>query len=540
MQGTRSQSVVPGRKTWNANPATMVLQRKCACGGECDNCKAKRLSLDRHATGSRQPATVPPTVRETVGAAARPLDPAIRTFMEPRFGYDFSAVRLHTDDRAARSARDVNALAYTTGNHIAFAKGSYAPESGAGRQLLAHELAHVVQQRQQPQPQSDSISQPGDRDELAADRAAAGVMAGRGPLQSVASGRSIVQRQAAGLGTSPKPDVPSQGQVALESFLNRMWDAQSKQEKPFRITPKVREGLGYLFAFVPSLPVTEYPSTKEVMDKLRSRVPSDIDPNVMRVLDHLPSEEKPLSGATKASSDPAKPSFGPAGEPPGAGPAKMPEAPKGYDEAAAKAAEAAFEEFRKTKVGQELEKFGKDYILSKEGIPFDILVAGGVLTFVAANDPKLPSIPTIPVGQGIKIKIDYSGRLSDLPPLLRELVKGQSAPPQAGKSETKIGVSVTVTFEALGEFAKAAGHFFVRAAKWFADGVVKIGTVVGRAASRFKREVLATLGGAALGAGIGALAGGGVGALIGAGIGAAVGLGGALLSHLFDKKKSKS
>lgn len=66
--------------------------------------------------------------------------------MESRFGYDFSRVKVHTDDRAAESAKSVNALAYTLGNNVVFAKGQYDPRTNRGQRLLAHELAHVVQQ----------------------------------------------------------------------------------------------------------------------------------------------------------------------------------------------------------------------------------------------------------------------------------------------------------------------------------------------------------------------------------------------------------
>jgi hypothetical protein len=70
--------------------------------------------------------------------------------MEPRFGHDFSRVRVHTDARAARSARAVSALAYTVGQDVVFAAGKYAPASTVGRELLAHELTHVVQQSSGP------------------------------------------------------------------------------------------------------------------------------------------------------------------------------------------------------------------------------------------------------------------------------------------------------------------------------------------------------------------------------------------------------
>jgi len=76
----------------------------------------------------------------------RALDRATRTFFEPRFGHDFSDVRVHIDGSAARSARAVNAMAYTAGRDIVFGSGAYSPGTDLGRRLLAHELTHVVQQ----------------------------------------------------------------------------------------------------------------------------------------------------------------------------------------------------------------------------------------------------------------------------------------------------------------------------------------------------------------------------------------------------------
>ncbi|MCK4858061.1 MAG: DUF4157 domain-containing protein [candidate division Zixibacteria bacterium] len=76
----------------------------------------------------------------------QPLPETVRTFFEPRFGYDFSQVRMHTDTGAAKSARVLNARAYAVGRDIMFGSGQYAPETSGGRRLLAHELTHVVQQ----------------------------------------------------------------------------------------------------------------------------------------------------------------------------------------------------------------------------------------------------------------------------------------------------------------------------------------------------------------------------------------------------------
>ncbi len=72
--------------------------------------------------------------------------------MEPRFGFDFSHVRVHADDKAAESSRMLGARAYTVGHDVVFADGQYAPDTPAGKRLLAHELAHVVQQMHQPAP----------------------------------------------------------------------------------------------------------------------------------------------------------------------------------------------------------------------------------------------------------------------------------------------------------------------------------------------------------------------------------------------------
>ncbi len=89
---------------------------------------------------------VPPIVQEVLHTPGQPLDEGLRAQVEPRFGYDFSRVRIHTDSRAAESAEAANAMAYTVGDHIVFGAGQYGPQSSAGRSLMVHELTHVVQQ----------------------------------------------------------------------------------------------------------------------------------------------------------------------------------------------------------------------------------------------------------------------------------------------------------------------------------------------------------------------------------------------------------
>jgi hypothetical protein len=88
----------------------------------------------------------PPIVHEVLRSPGQPLDAATKAFFAPRFGHDFSHVRVHTDAAAAHSARAVDASAYTVGRDIVFASGKYEPGTDSGRRLLAHELTHVAQQ----------------------------------------------------------------------------------------------------------------------------------------------------------------------------------------------------------------------------------------------------------------------------------------------------------------------------------------------------------------------------------------------------------
>jgi Domain of unknown function (DUF4157) len=108
---------------------------------------------------------VPADVNRAASSQGRPVDPAAREFMESRLGHDFSTVRVHTDASAVESARALRARAYTVGSRVFFNAGEYSPSTEAGRRLLAHELAHVLQQRStgsrvQRQPQGGDTAGP--------------------------------------------------------------------------------------------------------------------------------------------------------------------------------------------------------------------------------------------------------------------------------------------------------------------------------------------------------------------------------------------
>jgi hypothetical protein len=172
----------------SALTARLMLQRKpgCACGGGCPRCKNKlpiqpKLTVSEPGDTYEQEAdpvadqvlatpvhpgvsgaspciqrfsghsngqvdAAPSSVDQVLASPGRPLDPTLRQDMEQRFGHDFSRVRVHSGAADERSARDVSAHAYTVGHDIVFGAGQFAPRTPDGRRLIAHELAHVVQQ----------------------------------------------------------------------------------------------------------------------------------------------------------------------------------------------------------------------------------------------------------------------------------------------------------------------------------------------------------------------------------------------------------
>src|SRR5690348_6780024 len=101
--------------------------------------------LIQRAAVNPPPGTASAAAQISPPGTGQPLDPAIRATMEPRFGQDFSGVRIHTDSQAAQSAQALGARAYTVGQDVVFGTGQFAPSSPAGQALLAHELTHVAQ-----------------------------------------------------------------------------------------------------------------------------------------------------------------------------------------------------------------------------------------------------------------------------------------------------------------------------------------------------------------------------------------------------------
>ena len=152
--------------------AAQVATGRCACGGvappggECAACRARRLGVQRSARGPAA-ATAPPVVERAVQEPGRALEPPTRSLMEAQLGHHLDGVRVHDGGLAPAAAHALSADAFTVGSDVVFAEGRYRPGTSAGRELLAHELVHVVQQSLAGRRHVARQARPGAKDEIA-------------------------------------------------------------------------------------------------------------------------------------------------------------------------------------------------------------------------------------------------------------------------------------------------------------------------------------------------------------------------------------
>lgn len=123
----------------------------CGCGGGCPECRNVQAAHEHLETKHVQATAAgeiaaSPVAHEVLRSSGQPLDSSARKFFEPRFGQDFSRVRVHSGPVAERMAESLRARAFTLGSDMVFGRGEYAPATNEGRSLLAHELAHTRQQ----------------------------------------------------------------------------------------------------------------------------------------------------------------------------------------------------------------------------------------------------------------------------------------------------------------------------------------------------------------------------------------------------------
>jgi hypothetical protein len=224
------ESAITNESTQTVQGAPIgLLQRKCDCGnhtmgGSCDDCAKKKGWLQRKSSSGLEASAAPSIVHEVLRSTGQPLDTGTRSFMEPRFGRDFSHVRVHTDEKATHSARAVDSLAYTVGRDIVFGTGQYQPATSEGRRLVSHELAHVVQQGRTGatgvSPMKLEIGSPRDAAEREADRVASRVTDGQSVHADQQAGASL---QAAPVGVIQRtPAAPTYGGLTGTRDLSKL------------------------------------------------------------------------------------------------------------------------------------------------------------------------------------------------------------------------------------------------------------------------------------------------------------------------------
>lgn len=123
-----------------------------------DSWPSKPVPFQPYSASCEYPNEVPSIVHNVLRSPGKPLDSNTLTLMKSRFNHDFSHVRVHTDDRAAASARTVNALAYTVGRKVVLGTGNGPLRTIGGQRLLAHELTHVLQQRRFGDVEPESVN----------------------------------------------------------------------------------------------------------------------------------------------------------------------------------------------------------------------------------------------------------------------------------------------------------------------------------------------------------------------------------------------
>jgi Domain of unknown function (DUF4157) len=226
----------------SASVQAMLEVQRLAGNAGVNQLLAREEDRDASKSSPRSP------VLDVVGqGGGQPLDAGTLGEMQGRLGADFSDVRLHTDAKATSSAKAVQANAYTVGNDVVVRNDRYSPTSDQGKQTLAHELTHVVQQRSGPVAGTStgdgiSVSSPDDKDERAAESKAAHAMAGPAPspsagASSAAGGTSAqlhgdedVQRLIAQREAAPEDDEEAQMQREAAPGEEEEKEAQTQRE----------------------------------------------------------------------------------------------------------------------------------------------------------------------------------------------------------------------------------------------------------------------------------------------------------------------
>jgi Domain of unknown function (DUF4157) len=212
--------------------ASGTIQRHCSCGGTCDKCKQdeERRTIQRKSEGEG-----PAEFQGVPNTQGKPLATESQSRLQTHFGADLSDVRVHTSSEASASAASLDALAYTSGRDIYFARGMYAPSTSSGDRLLAHEVAHVVQQSSGKEPLiamksagGVKIGAPDDGLEIQADQSAEEYIRGGASAREEEHQKLPAPQSPAPIQRAPKPAPQSSQPAADPAVVQNAVDAVCK------------------------------------------------------------------------------------------------------------------------------------------------------------------------------------------------------------------------------------------------------------------------------------------------------------------------
>ncbi|MEJ2430601.1 MAG: DUF4157 domain-containing protein, partial [Deltaproteobacteria bacterium] len=198
------------------------------------------VAIDRNGKGDADVSGDVEQVLQRVRGGGQPLDSTVRNQMESAFGANLSRVRIHTDGEADELNQTLQARAFTTGQDIFFRRGEYDPGSSSGRELLAHELTHVMQQSGEEIQQKLTVGQPGDRYEQEADRVAKAVIQQEQEVSPQESDELGIRRQ------EEEEELQMQPLEEEEEEELQMQPLEEEEEEVVRGKMKHDRGHGYL------------------------------------------------------------------------------------------------------------------------------------------------------------------------------------------------------------------------------------------------------------------------------------------------------
>lgn len=330
--------------------------------------------------GAHEGDVIPSSVRSYIQnpGSGQPLKPQTRSFMEYRFGVDFSNVRVHVGAKASEAADALNAQAFTVGRNIFFGAEKYQPMSSSGRQLLGHELTHVVQQGSGVH--AFEVGKASDTHEREADGVAGDISIGRKTLVSQKAAAPGVQRQVRSSGEggttslSPNllpPPIPAETE---EERLNRMISEAVQEEEARRGI--ARPGESPAVSTAPASDQSLAEAVRQMLAKCKEEQRLAGEPRHRELIPpSIPLESK--AGGTDPMAE-LKPRI---------------------------------EACLATKEGERVQQMAKDLLLSREGSPITVTGVAAYLAYILSTG-KVPYIPSIPIGKELEVSVSLEGKVT--------------------------------------------------------------------------------------------------------------------------------